>query len=213
MPDSTLSARAHADASALAFPERFSAARNRILLHAAIYNRFAENNAVSGALHDALARGVQLEVIILPVWAPFEWMDAACRLVRPENTREDMLHKAEVSRKFFAALAECFPDQVNVYEAALPPAFPLVVIDDTFLSGQYAHSQILAPHGLWIEFSASIEKLLPLVACAGTNQGAPFFQKDNNREQRAPDMLTAESRAAFRYLQEWAAAKGEIALR
>lgn len=208
MPVSSISAIVHADSLSLDFPARFTAAKKRILLHAAIYNRFAENSAVSLALECALERGVQLEVILLPVWKDVVWMDAACRLIRPQNSREDMLDKAEVSREFFAALAERFSENVSVYEAALFPAFPLVIVDDVLLSGQYAHSQILAPQGLWTEFSAPVERVLPLLQDTTSQRGVPFFPDKPSVEEVVANLPTAECRAAFRLLQEWVAAKG-----
>lgn len=208
MSHSTASILVHADSSSLAFPVRFAAAKKRILLHAAIYNRFVENNAVCAALESALEGGVQLEAILLPVWKDVAWMDAACRLIRPQGSRDEMRRKAEVSREFFSALAERFPEQVTVYEAALFPAFPLVIVDDILLSGQYAHSQILAPQGVWMEVLAPVENLMPLAQTVTSQYGVPLFPDKPSIEDTLADFPTPECRAAFRLLQEWFAAKG-----
>lgn len=208
MSHSTVSIIPHADSSSLAFPERFAAAEKRILLHAAIYNRFVENSAVRLALENALEGGVQIEAILLPVWRDLAWMDAACRLIRPQGNKEEMLAKAEVSREFFSVLAERFPEQVTVYEAALFPAFPLVVVDDVLLSGQYAHSQILAPQGMWMEVAAPVETLMHLAQDVTSQHGIPLFPDKPSIEDTLENVSTPECRVAFRLLQEWFAAKG-----
>ncbi|SIO08439.1 hypothetical protein [Halodesulfovibrio marinisediminis] len=202
----------YAGASALSFDSYFSGAERRILLHAAIYNRFADNPAVSSALETALSRGVQVEVVILPVWRDIVWMDAACHLVRPEGERSDMLIKANVSRELFGCLAKKYPQQLTMYEALTFPALPLVVVDNVILYGQYAHSQVLAPEGFWTKVHAPVELLLSLseFVKARTEGNAYHSEFEGERERKCFCELTLQERASFRLLQEWTAAKGDV---
>lgn len=208
-----IQAEVHAGASALEFDKQFAGAQNHILLHAAIYNRFAENAAVSNALEFALARReVALQAILLPVWRDLVWMDDACRLVRPEGTREELLQKAEVSREFFLRLAEKYPQQVTIYEGKTFPAFPLVIVDEIIFCGHYAHSHVLPPEGLWIQVSAPVNSLLHLAESATPRSG---YCVSNERTlctqgKGVSDRMSSPERAVFRYLQEWTAAKGAV---
>lgn len=203
----------HTGASALNFDKQFSRARKHILLHAAIYNRFAENAAVSDALEFTLARhGVVLQAILLPVWRDIVWMDAACRLVRPEGSRAEMLEKAEVSREYFLRLAEQYPQQVFTYEARTFPVFPLVIVDDNIFCGHYAHSQVLAPEGFWMQIAAPVTELLSLAesVAQGEHVEAGAERKPVAQGKEIVSPMSPQERAAFRYLQEWSAAKGAV---
>lgn len=196
--------------SSLNFDEHFSKAKRHILLHAAIYNRFAENSAVASALETALANGAKIEVIILPVWHDIDWMDAACQLVRPYGTRSDMLEKAEASRTFFTSLAKQYPQQVVLYEAETLPAFPLVVVDDVLFYGHYAHSQVLAPEGFWMRLSSHVGTLLSLAESIAMRSRHESSEEGQLHEVDAVRHLSPLERAVFRLLQEWTAAKGVV---
>lgn len=205
-----------AGASVLEFDKQFAGSQKHILLHAAIYNRFAENAAVSNALEFALARSkVTLQAILLPVWRDIVWMDDACRLVRPEGPREDMLQKAEVSREFFLRLAEKYPQQVTIYEGKTFPAFPLVIVDETIFCGHYAHSYVLPPEGLWMQIAAPVYSLLHLAESATPRSGYSVGneRKLSTQGKGVSDGMSPQERAVFRYLQEWTAAKGAVITR
>ncbi|SHJ30717.1 hypothetical protein ACQ0P8_13240 [Halodesulfovibrio aestuarii] len=203
----------HTGVSSLNFGEQFAGAQKRILLHAAIYNRFAENTAVSSALEFALAHhNIVLQAILLPVWRDIVWMDAACKLVRPESSRAEMLEKAEVSLKFFLRLAAQYPQQVVIYEGQTVPACPLVIVDDSLFCGHYVHSQVLAPEGVWMEMTAPVESLLSLAESIAQRELAEAGEEHLLIEQRK-ELISAmppQERAMFRYLQEWNAAKGPV---
>ncbi|MFA9395623.1 MAG: hypothetical protein ACERJ1_13055 [Halodesulfovibrio sp.] len=208
-----LSVEVYAGAPALDFDKQFAGAKKRIFLHAAIYNRFAENAAVSNALESALAcPDVTLQAVLLPVWSDIVWMDAACQLVRPEGSRDDMLKKAEVSREFFLRLAKKYPQQVTIYEGKSFPAFPLVIVDETIFCGHYAHSQVLAPEGLWMQLAVPTELLRHLA-----DSKAHCFEYDAHCEHQLSTQqlskkkeMSPHERAVFRYIQEWKEAKGAV---
>lgn len=212
MSSQDLSVEVYAGASELSFDKQFAGAKKRIFLHAAIYNRFAENVAVSTALESALScPDVMLQAVLLPVWRDdIVWMDAACQLLRPEGSREEMLEKAEVSRKFFLRLAKKYPQQVTIYEGKSFPSFPLVIVDETLFCGHYAHSQVLAPEGLWMQLTVPTN-LLRHLADSSTH----CLEYIGNGKQQLPiqDLnkkaeMTSHERAVFRYIQEWKEAKG-----
>lgn len=208
-----LSVEVYAGASALDFDKQFAGAQKRIFLHAAIYNRFAENAAVSNALESALdCPDVTLQAVLLPVWRDIVWMDAACQLVRPEGSRDEMLEKAEVSREFFVRLAKKYPQQVTIYECKIFPAFPLVIVDETIFCGHYAHSQVLAPEGLWMQLAVPTELLRHL---ADTTAHCFEYNADCEHQLRIQKLrkkkdMTPHERAVFRYIQEWEEAKGAV---
>ncbi len=208
-----LSVEVYAGASALNFDKQFAGAQQRIFLHAAIYNRFAENAAVNNALESALASSdVTLQAILLPVWRDIVWMDAACQLVRPEGSREEMLKKAEVSREFFLRLAKRYPQQVTIYEGKTFPAFPLVIVDEVIFCGHYAHSQVLAPEGLWMQLSVPKE-LLRYLAELSVHHFEYSIDCEHWLSTQAlgeKKEMTPHERAVFRYIQEWNEAKGAV---
>lgn len=212
MSTQDLSVEVYAGASKLNFEKQFSGAQKRIFLHAAIYNRFADNITVSKALESALAcPDVALQAVLLPVWRDdIVWMDAACQLLRPEGSRKEMLEKAEVSREFFLRLAKQYPQQVAIYEGKSFPSFPLVIVDETIFCGHYAHSQVLAPDGLWMQLTVPTALLRHLA-----DPSPHYLEYDANGEQQLSTLklgekaeMTPYERAVFRYIQEWKETKG-----
>lgn len=206
----------HAGAAALNFKECFANATERILLHAAIYNRFVNDEDLVTSLHTALAKGsVTLEVVLLPVWKDIPWMDAACTMLRPEDSRSMVLQKAEVSRAFFEELRKTFPAQVHVIAATRFPAMPLVIVDEEIFCGHYGHSQVLAPEGYWLQLNASVTQFLAILSRenavepqeAGTGSKACERQGTHSGQKEAELMqLSLQDRAAFRFVEEWVTA-------
>ena len=212
MSSHDLSIEVYAGASELSFDKQFAGAKKRIFLHAAIYNRFVENVAVSNALESALScPDVMLQAVLLPVWRDdIVWMDAACQLLRPEGSREDMLEKAEASRTFFLRLAKKYPQQVTIYEGKSFPSFPLVIVDETLFCGHYAHSQVLAPEGLWMQLTVPTNLLRHLADSSPHcfEYNANGERQLGTQELRENAEMTPHERAVFRYIQEWKEAKG-----
>lgn len=208
-----LSVGVYAGASELNFDKQFEGAQKHIFLHAAIYNRFADNAVVSNALESALAcPDVILQTVLLPVWRDIVWMDAACQLIRPEGSRKEMLEKAEVSREFFLRLAKRYPQQVTIYEGKSFPAFPLVIVDETIFCGHYAHSHVLAPEGMWMQLAVPKELLRHL---ADSTTSHAEYNVECGRQPRTQEFsekveMTPYERAVFRYIQEWKEAKGAM---
>lgn len=207
-----LSVGVYVGASELNFDKQFERAQKHIFLHAAIYNRFADNAAVSTSLESALAcPDVLLQAVILPVWRDIVWMDAACQLIRPEGSRKDMLEKAEVSREYFLRLAKRYPQQVTIYEGKSFPAFPLVIVDAAIFCGHYAHSQVLAPEGMWMELAVPNDLLRHLADSTASHAeyNAECERQLTIQEHEKKEMAPYE-RAVFRYIQEWKEGKGAV---
>ncbi|MCG8533153.1 MAG: hypothetical protein MI749_21205 [Desulfovibrionales bacterium] len=183
-------------AVALDFASVFVSASQRIWLHAAIYNRFAENAGVADALREGLRNpAVHLEVVLLPVWRDVPWMDAACRVIRPFLSRAEVRERAEVSAAFFASLSKQFAGQVTVREATVFPAVPMVLVDSTLFSGQYMHSTVLAPEGHWIRETVPVETLMPLAEQA--------VRENRPVSSTLLQAMPARLRAQLRYIEEW----------
>lgn len=208
-----MQAALHAGTGALNFTDRFANAKTHILLHAAIYNRFVNNVQLVEAMHTALAKEeVTLQVVLLPVWKDIPWMDAACTLLRPDDSRTEVLRKAEVSREFFLELREKYPAQVRLVEASRFPVMPLVIIDETIFCGHYAHSQVLAPDGYWMQLEAPVTSLLALlqeeetaIRQAGNKEHMTTKAHDKRIERQAERLAVMSPRelAALRFVEEW----------
>lgn len=164
---------------------------SRLYFHAALYSNFAANSAMAAALDTALARPeTRLEVVSLELVANRSWRDEFFDVLRQGRFPGDLLRDFAVSRAFLADLSRRHPGQVRLYDTPLLPLAPLLLVDDVIFVGHYLHGAVPAPDGLWLALEADVAGLLRL-AQAGA----------------IPPPGDGRTRAAFRFVQEYVAAR------
>lgn len=168
-------------------PQVFASAQRRIVLHAALYNKFATSPAHSEALEAALARPgfKKLQAITLPFALNKQWTQEFLQILRPGYTIGEMEHEFNSSINFLVRLAAQHEGMVEIYETQALPCMPVLIIDDCIFFGHYAHSDIMAPDGYWFSVSAPVEELM-----------------ENAYNGTIPKEKSPKQRASFRFISE-----------
>lgn len=145
----------------LGFPDMFSRARKRIILHAAVYGPFARSKAHRAGLEEALSRSSfnGLNVITLQPGCDQEWSRPFMGALRFGISRHAVADELNRSADFLFDLSESYPGKVNIFFARNLPCFPVVIVDDLICFGQYAHAEVHAPQGVWGSMEADVERL------------------------------------------------------
>lgn len=173
--------------AALDIPQRFAAARKRIILHAAVYGPFASSEPHSNGLAQALSRST-FECLDIIGFTPDNnepWKADfynALRFGAPPRTVEEEIAD---SYTYISGLAADHPDKIRLHPVRTLPNFPALIIDDTIIFGQYAQTTPHAPQGFWGIVKADVEKLL-----SWAEQGS------------MPTNASEEELAAFRVINE-----------
>lgn len=171
--------------ASLDIPARFAAAQKRIILHAAVYGPFADSTPHKDGLAAALSKPSFERLDIIALDDSSAWANDFMQILRPGATRESHTLTLAKSHDYISGLAESYPDKVCVHPQSSLPCLPLIVIDDTIIFGQYAHSDVHAASGAWGIMEADVGKLLNWTA-----QG------------KIPESATAEETAAYRMIAE-----------
>ncbi|WP_320170675.1 hypothetical protein [Maridesulfovibrio sp.] len=175
----------------LGLPGMFSAARRRIVLHAAVYGPFAESQPHLEGLEKTLSRSsfCGMDIITLQPGSGEAWTGPFMHALRFGITSQSVAEELDRSTAFLQEMSRRYPEKVNIYYARTLPCLPVVIVDDVICFGQYAHSCVQAPHGIWGSMEADVEKL---------------FQWAESG--RVPEQASARETAAFRLVCECAQA-------
>lgn len=150
-------------------PQVFAEAERRIILHAAVYSRFAESQAHREGIVAALAKPGfrKLQAITLPFTAAKGWKQEFWEILRPGAPRDVLEQECTTSRNFLIKLAGAQEGRVEIYETRAMPCMPVVIVDDRIFFGHYAHSDVLAPEGYWFGVHAPVEQLITYATIGG----------------------------------------------
>ncbi|EGY24909.1 hypothetical protein DA2_2848 [Desulfovibrio sp. A2] len=142
-------------------PQVLAEARQRIVLHMALYAEFGRMPALAEALHTALTQPAfrRLQVITVPLTSRRNWVDEFLHALRPDLTAVQMEHEFAASRDFIVRLAARHEGLVEVYETHALPCAPCVIVDDRILFGHYAHSPVPMEQGFWFSVAAPMDDL------------------------------------------------------
>ncbi len=165
----------------------FAEARHRIILHAPPYGAFGTNAAIARALESALAQpdGASLTALCLPDMQAYPWVHDFMSVLRPQYDSAAREQELTQSRLFLRHLASSFPNRVHVLEMHVAPLIPLLVVDDTVIFGQTAHSSVMTKEGFWSTCSMGKADILD----AALHGIEPI---ENEREQRAVFRILSE---------------------
>ena len=169
-------------------------AEKQIVFHAAFYPKYGLDDP-GMILLDALKAkpGLKLRVIFTdPHDNP--WLAEFAKILRPYYSKEDFVSALRLSHSAFEKMAQSLPaGQVSLVFTARMPLFPVILIDNTIIVGHYAHSETIAPHGLWLTIqNHKILEMYKASLCGGLDLSA----------------LTPEERAIFRYVEEFCLTSG-----
>lgn len=157
----------------LDLPSLFSEASKRIVLHAAIYGPFAESTPHREALETALGRDLfeRLDVIALECSTP--WASPFMHALRFDEDETQHRRIINKSNQLLNDLSDRFPGKVRIHAMTSFPCLPIVIIDNTILSGQYAHCEAYAAHGLWSVLEADVDTLFDWAENGGMPTNVP----------------------------------------
>lgn len=146
----------------LDIPSLFAAANRRIILHAAVYGPFGKSEPHRNALAKALAQESfeRLDIIGLEPGVESAWKLDFCSALRHTMSMDEMDVEIQESWDYILGLASDYPDKIRLHGVRDLPCLPILVIDDTIISGQYAHVDAPAPNGFWVAVKADVEKLM-----------------------------------------------------
>lgn len=169
----------------LDLPSRFSQARRRIILHAAIYGPFATSIPHRQGLTTALTSSTfeKLDIVTLAGTAP--WATSFMRALRFDDSTDTHAALLLASDTFLNELQAIDPQKVAIHHQSSLPCLPVVIIDDTILFGHYAHSRTFAAEGFWSIVETNVERL--------------FKWAENDGP---PSDASAEDKAAYRIVHE-----------
>ena len=192
--NSQLTCRLSVTHDAVGVPAMMLQARRYIVLHAAYYPKYGMDQQ-GKVLWKAMKDNPKLHLTaIFTDIRNAAWAEEFARILRPFYTVEDFQTDLDFSKRhFIRCLKEFGPKRVNIIDASRLPLFPVIMIDNTLIVGHYAHSEEIAPDGLWFiihhpKISLMYESLL-----AGKS---PFYE-------------TPEEIALIRYLNELIVETGE----
>ncbi|MFB2734253.1 hypothetical protein [Shewanella mangrovisoli] len=168
-----------------------------IVLHAAIYNNFA-NNAVGQLLLQRLQSESFKQLTLIKLEPTGPWRDEFATILRPKMPRQEIEQLYEISRHWCAELKTQFPEVVNLVSTQALPLQPILLIGDRLFVGHYAHSHTTSAQGLWIEFDAIALGLAP-------NSLIAWFYSGVTAEQDSPVAITLG-----RYVEECRRAEGDL---
>ena len=175
----------HAGLAPLNLPARFAEAKRRIILHAAVYGPFAESIPHRDGLQAALGKDSFLSLDVVALQRETVWTDAFLSALRFGAAPEDRVEALTASATFLQSLKDAHPGKVHLHRQDTFPCLPLVVVDDTVIFGQYAHSDALAAKGFWGLIETDVDALFQWAAGDGP-----------------PDDATDEDAAAYRLICE-----------
>lgn len=180
----------------LDIPALLAGARKRIILHAAIYGPFAKSKPHRDGLLTALGRSSfeQLDIIALADDQP--WTSAFLEALRFESPIEERFQAVKASKDFLEELKTAYPDTVQIRSLSTFPCLPIIIVDDTIIFGQYAHSEILAADGFWGKMQADVAELFHWA----TTKTLP---NDANELDKAAYRLVSECHHAITSGTQW----------
>lgn len=177
--------RVVAGIDALDLPSLFAKARKRIVLHAAIYGPFADSAPHRTGLETALAKESFKRLDIVALGCATPWASPFMHALRFDEDETRHRRIIAESRQFLDTLTTGYPEKVRVYAVSTFPCLPILIIDNTILSGQYAHCEAYAAHGLWSVLEADVDTLFDWAENGGL-----------------PKNASAEAIAAYRLVSE-----------
>ncbi|WP_025823175.1 hypothetical protein [Shewanella marina] len=128
-----------------------------IVFHAALYSNFA-GSRVEQVLTDRLSSSPQTKLYLIE-----QAFDPSCgwhtefgQILRQQLTLAEIEQLFQQSRHWCQKLHQLYPHQVEYLISDLLPCQPILVIDNHIFSGQYAHAEIGAPQGIWLQINGQI---------------------------------------------------------
>lgn len=143
----------------LNLPSLFAAAERRIIFHASIYGPFADSEEHREGLNMALSKSSFQSLDIIALQSDQPWALSLMHTLRFDATDADKEKAILASTQFLDALQSAHSEKVRVYSQAAPPSLPIIVIDDTIIFGQYAHSDRYAADGYWGVTETDVDRL------------------------------------------------------
>ncbi|MCL2912889.1 hypothetical protein L2725_03700 [Shewanella corallii] len=131
-----------------------------IVMHAALYSNFA-SGAVDELLRDRLLGGDLKHLTLIKLEAQSQWRDEFARILRPGLYSEQVDQLFRQSRQWCSELKLLSPTTVDLHTCQALPLQPVMLIGDTLLAGQYAHSRHTSAEGLWLELDTVALGLKP----------------------------------------------------
>ncbi|MGI2261144.1 hypothetical protein [Shewanella sp. GXUN23E] len=144
----------------------------QLVLHAALYSNFA-HGPVNKLIRRRLASGELTSLTLIKLEAKPQWRDEFARVLRPGMAAADMDLLLRQSRDWCCELKCLAPAAVNLVSSQALPLQPILLLGDTVLAGQYAHSQETAAHGPWLELDSTALGLAPGTLGQWFAQGVP----------------------------------------
>lgn len=122
--------------------------------HAAIYNNFA-GTEIECLIRSRLQSGALTRLDIISLRPHPQWGQEFARVLRPELSEHDTAALFAQSQQWCDDLAANFPEQVRHIRSHALPLQPILLLGDTLLAGQYAHSSLISAQGIWITLQAA----------------------------------------------------------
>lgn len=153
--------------------ERIAGARRRVILHAALYSRFAANPAITQALHTLLQAhrgkphfsGVHCicldSTLLLHAGSSGScaWVSDFLQTLRPHAEPAELLAEFAMSDAFTMRLEMEYRGSFFRHVSRTRPNAPILIVDDLILCGHYLHSGVPAPEGCWFSIHAPVDDL------------------------------------------------------
>lgn len=144
----------------LNLPSLFAAARKRIILHAAVYGPFANSKPHRDGLATALRKPSFERLDVIALDAEMPWAASFMNALRFQASKKEQDATLLASTGFLHQLKGVQPEKVHIHPHSAIPCLPILVVDDTVVFGQYAHSCVHAARGFWTSVEVDVEKLM-----------------------------------------------------
>lgn len=186
-PLSSVTCHLHITHDAVGVPALIVQARRHIVLHAAYYPKYGMDQQ-GKVLWNAMKNNPKLHLtVIFADIRDVSWAEEFARVLRPFYTAEDFQADLDFSKRHFTrCLKEFGPKRVSIIDTPRLPMFPIIMIDNTLVVGHYAHSEEIAPDGLWFSIHHPKISLMYESLLAGNS----------------PLCETPEEKALIRYIHE-----------
>lgn len=137
-------------------PLLIRSATKHIVFHASFYPKYAEDGDYSNAITSAMDSNKDLKLYVIITSPEACWFSELGISLRMEHDNIDLYRqKIITSEMFFKALEKRYNDRVFICLSDFLPFFPMIIIDDIILKGDYSHSEIIPPASLWLKLESS----------------------------------------------------------
>lgn len=126
-------------------------AKQYIFLHAAYYPKYGVDEQ-GEIIRQALEHNHQLKLSVTFSSTSKPWTGEFAKILRPHFTQSEYKKACGNSKVLFENLKKTYGEnRIRINETERLPMFPIIMIDDYLIIGFYSHSQVIAPHGLWLK--------------------------------------------------------------